>query len=726
MNAIDVYEAAQAAGIDPVTVLSPEEIDELLGMGINVDELDLSVPQVGHYDNLLENEQVDQSKFARLGQDVINWLTNDENDRKDWIDAEKNAIKALGISKDTQTPAFEGATTAIHPLFIESVEQFHNRALLELRPPNGNIVKTEIVGDETPEVQSQAERVQGCMNYLYAKKIPDEFNQTDKMLFRIPLSGSCFRSVYYCQRTKTFNNPSIEPSNFIVPWNAKDLQTTPHYIIRSYESSSVFKRNVASGFYIGEKVKGDPSQEQINEVEQTIKKIEGSAQSSVTADHNYQILKCSCDLELEEGFDYPVPYLVWVEFETQQVIRIQRNWKPDDDQQTRIVRDVHYKCGPGLGFYGYGLYHLYNGVINGCTDMLQTIINAGILDANKRGYRSRDARIPSVNGRPNLDKDGKVPPPGFYEEINSSSEDLAKAFYTIPTSPPSAAIMQALEYLDNRGQSAVGSNGVMTGDETMHNTPVGTILALIEQGTVSFSAAFQRLHNAQTEEFRIMAEVIAENIPDEGYPYALKGNSSMVMASDFDERVDVIPVSSPDAASKSHRIMQANALVEMALKFPGLLDPRWVLEQGLDAMRIDIPDDKWIEQKPDPLTDAKVQELQAKVTLIQAQIDKAAADTANQNMGTISAGVDAGLKVMAAAAAVPVVDELMKSAGFVDHNGAPVTTVPQGSIVAPNMPVQPDMSQQAQPESPQQEAPQTSATVSDIAQQGMDNDNGVS
>jgi hypothetical protein len=172
--------------------------------------------------------------------------------------------------------------------------------------------------------------------------------------------------------------------------------------------------------------------------------------------------------------------------------------------------------------------------------------------------------------------------------------------------------------------------------------------------------------------------------------------------------------------------MQANALVEMALKFPGLLDPRWVLEQGLDAMRIDIPDDKWIEQKPDPLTDAKVAELQAKVTLIQAQIDKAAADTANQNMETISAGVDAGLKVMAAAAAVPVVDELMKSAGFVDHNGAPVTTVPQGAMVDPNMPGQLGPQTGFPPAAPQQEAPQTNATVADMAQQGMDNDNGVS
>ena len=213
---------------------------------------------------------------------------------------------------------------------------------------------------------------------------------------------------------------------------------------------------------------------------------------------NYKILKCSCDLEIEEGYDYPVPYLVWVEYETQTVIRIQRNWKQDDEQQLRIVRDIHYKCGPGLGFYGYGLYHLYNGVINGCTDMLQTIINAGILDANKRGYRTRDARIATVDGRPNLDKSGKVPPPGYFEEVNSSSEELAKAFYTIPTSPPSPAIQSALEYLDNRGQTAVGSNGVMTGDATMHNTPVGTILALIEQGAniiwnMSIEAAYVKL-----------------------------------------------------------------------------------------------------------------------------------------------------------------------------------------------------------------------------------------
>jgi hypothetical protein len=674
MNVTDALEAAKVAGIDPITILTPEEIDQL---GYS-DEPELSLGG-GHYDNLVGSEDIDQSLLGRLGNDVLTWMLDDEGSRTEWVKSEKKSIMAVGISKDSQTPDFVGATTAVHPLYVEAVEQVHNRALTEMRPPNGNIVKTVVIGEETDQTRDQAERVQGFMNYQYTSAMPDEFNEHDKMLFRLPISGSCFKTIYYCERTNTFNAKFIEPSDFIVPWNATDLETAPRYTYRYYETHSSFQRNQASGFYVANKVT-EPSQEIISEVKKGILEIEGSTQSTAHGGYKHQILKCSCDLDLEEGNDYALPYLVWVEYETQEVLRVQRNWKPKDEQRRRIVRDVHYRFAQGLGFYGYGLYHLMNGTIDATTEILKTIINSGILDANPRGYRTREAKLKVVDGRPVLGEDGKLPPPGYYPEVNSTAEELNKAFFTIPSKPPPPTLLAALEYLDKRGQSFAGTSGVLTGDSSMSNTQVGTILALIEQGGVTFSAIYQRMHNAQTQEFRILAEVIAENLSDDGYPYRVAGKESMILASDFDDRVDIVPVSTPDAASKSHRVMQANALAEMINKFPGLVDPKWVLEQVLDAMRINVPDDKWIPQHPSPMLEAQVAKLQAEIRALEGKAQESVANVANKNMQTVFSGVQAGVQVVQQAGMVPVVDELMKTVGFVDHNGAPVTGIAQGAV----------------------------------------------
>jgi len=720
MNALDILEAAQQGGIDPLSVLTPDEIAELEAMGIDLTELDLS-SGVGHYDNLVGNPLVDQQKVSRLGQDVLTWVRDDEAARKPWIDMEKKALKALGISKEAHETEYEGATNATHPLFIEAVEQVHNRALIELRPPNGKIVKTIIMGEEDQGVRSQAERVEGFMNYQYTQAIPDEFNEMDRLLFRLPISGSCFKTIFYCERTKTFHAKFIEPSQFIVPWNATDLETTPRYTQWYYESHSIFQRNQSSGFYIDDDI-SEPSQELISDIKKTIIEIEGSQENSLQGTHQHQIYKCSCDLELEDGYPYALPYMVWVERETQKVVRLQRNWKPDDEQQRRIVRDVHYRYAQGLGFYGYGIYHLLSGCIDANTEILRTIIDGGNISTRGGGFVSREAKL--AVDKLNLNKKSKSPAAGTWQEVDSSPEDLSKAFYPIPTKEPSPALMRALEYLDGRGQSMAGTSGVLTGDKAMSNAPVGTVLALVEQASIQFSAIYSRLHNAQTQEFRILADVVAENIPDEGYPYSMAGKSAVIMASDFDERVDIVPVSTPDAASKSHRIMQANALAEITGKYQGMVDPRWVLEQVLNAMRVTVPEDKWIEQnKSNPLLDAQVAKLEAEVKRLEGLANESVANVANKNVSTVFSGVQAIESVLNAlrlngvdSGIITMIDEILKTAGFVDANKAPFTTfngsdlggqldpngIPQQNT-SPQFPPIPQQPESAMPELPEPE-----------------------
>jgi len=681
ISANEAMKAAQVAGMNPIDVLTPEELDS-----VDLDQL-LSGnmgTEKGHYSNLLNDESIDYD-FNKAAQNIVSWKREDETSRAEWLKQEKEALKALGITKESKEPRYEGATTATHPMFIEAVEQFHNRALIEMRPPNGRIVKTDVVGIEDEMLNQQAERVADFMNYIYVNDMPDEFNEMDKLLFRLPISGSCFKESYYCERTKKYCSVFVEPENLIVPWNATDLETTDRFIRRYYESHATFKRNIASGFYADDETISKSSIEEVGEIRRTALEMEGASANSTADVNQHQILRCYCSLEIEDGYDYPMEYMIWVEFETQKVIRVQRNWKPEDDQQARIVRITHYRYAQGLGFYGLGIYHLLNGSINASTDMLRTIIDASTEASFGGGYVTREAKIPLVKGQVTRGKGGIRPPPRTMTEVDCSPDELSKAFFMPPSKEPSATLFQSLQYVDNRAREMIGSSGVLTGDAGMASMPVGTVLALIEQSSIQFSAIYQRLHNAQTKEFRIVADIISENIPDEGYPYSTKGNDSVIMASDFDERIDVMPVSTPDAASKSHRIMQANALVELSGKFEGLIDPKWVLEQALSAMRIDVPKEAWTQPQqaePDPMQQAELAKLQAdteavqvSTTVKQKELAKVEAETANTiaekantNADTQFSLVQTAAQAVNNASIMPLAAQLGDIAGYVDES----------------------------------------------------------
>ena len=276
-----------------------------------------------------------------------------------------------------------------------------------------------------------------------------------------------------------------------------------------------------------------------------------------------------------------------------------------------------------------------------------------------------------------------------------------------PSKEPSAMLLNAMQYIDSGVNEFSGASGIMSGDAKMANMPVGTVLALIEQGSTQFSAIFQRLHSAQTEEFRILSEVILENMPEDGYPYRTKDGDSFIMASDFDNRIDVIPVSNPEAASKSHRIMKANALTELSSKFEGLLDPKWVATQAFEAMSYDIPAEAWAQPpQPDPMAQAMQQAELEKMQVEtagksidnenkQIEAKQVQAETANTNMDTLFSSVQTGVQVLTNADVIPVAGELNKSAGFVDENEGEITMIPNMQGI-----VTPDIDQNTHPQFP--------------------------
>jgi hypothetical protein len=646
----------------------------------------------GHYQNLLDSDAIDTSKIRGLGLDVITWVRDDESSRATWIEQEKSAMKACGLDREASKPDYEGGTSAVHTALIKAVEQLRSRALVELRPASGNIVKTDIVGLKDENIVMQSNRVADFMNYLYTKGMDNEFNEQDMLLFRIGISGSCFKHVYYCKRTEKFKAVFVKPEDMIVPWNASCMASTERFTHRYFESNATFKRNKTSGYYSGSDIV-KPSSEDVNEVRAVELKSQGTTPNAIADVNQHEILKCHCALEIEDGYDYPMEYIVWVEKQSQEVIRVQRNWKPTDETQQRVVRYAHYKCFSGLGFYGLGFYHLMGGSIDALTDMLRLIIDGSMEASFGGGFMSDEAKIDLVRGQVTKGKDGKRPPPRTFRKIRASPEDLSRAFFVPPSKEPTPMLLSAMQYVDGGVSDFSGINGVLSGDSKAVNMPVGTVLALIEQGSTQFSAVFQRLHSAQTQEFSMLSDVILENIPEEGYPYSTKDGDNYIMASDFDERIDIIPVSNPETASKSHRIMKANALTEMSGKFQGLLEPKWVMTQALEAMNIEAPEEAWAQApQPDPMQQAELEKMQVETQgksidneNKQIEAKNTQADTANKNMDTLFSSVQASAQVAANSELIPIAGELNKSAGFIDENAGEITTIPnmQGIVEAP-------------------------------------------
>lgn len=677
----EIEKAALANGLNVSDLLTPDEMASLSVEDTSVD----------HFDNLLSIPEI-KDKAAGLASDVIRWLDNDEKgDRAKWIEQEKEALAALGLSDESKSERFEGASTAIHPFFIEAVEQIHNRLLTELRPANGNIVKVDIVSEQNPETIAQANRVEKYFNYLYGKEMPDEFGEMDALLFRLVISGSCFKEVMYCQRTNKMRALFIKPEDLIVPWSARDLKTSPRIIHRRYESHSEFQRNVASGYYAASDTT-EAGMETISDIRKIELESEGRKQSNFYETNEHVILKCYCTLDIEDGYDYPMEYIVWIEKHSSQCLRIQRNWRPDDELQERIVNISHYQLLKGLGFYGLGIYHILGSSIKTLNELLRDLIDGGKYASFSGGFRTQDAKLELVKGRGNLGKDGKIPPPGTWREVQSSPEDLKNAFFPMPTKEPSAVLSNMMTYIDSRAKDAAGAGWAMHGDDKLGNMPVGTILALIEQSNTQYSAIFQRVHNAQTIEFNMMARLISDHIPPEGYPY--NAGSGVIMASDFDDRIDILPVSSPDVISKSHRIMQANAIVELATKepFAGLIDPKWLLEQGFNAMRVEVPQDAWVqpqqsEQEQLALEQMRIENENKAVDTESKKMDmkEKQAKLANTNMDTMFSSVQAAAAAVVNKEILPIAGQLNQSAGLVDENGGTIADYPVGLDATPVM-----------------------------------------
>lgn len=537
-------------------------------------------PSMAHGANLAE--YLDDDILGEVASELVAAYEEDLQSRAEWEEAYSKGLDLLGIKYEERTEPFEGASGVTHPLISESVTQFQAQAYKELLPSSGP-VKTQVLGAKTPEVEAQAARVKNFMNYRIMDVMTEYDPGLDQMLFYLPLSGSTFKKVYFDPVRGREVSEFVPAQDLVIPYSAVDLETTPRAThVLKMSGNDVLKMQL-SGAYRKVDLGSNSTSDATNVVKEKIDEIDG--RSKTITDDVRPILEFHADLELEgyedigpdgEPTGLKLPYIVTVDKNTNTVLSIQRNWNPTDPLKRKRQYFVHYKFLPGLGFYGFGLIHMIGGLGRSATSILRQLIDAGTLANLPAGFKAKGIRV--------RDNDSPIQP-GEWREIDAPGMDLRNALVPLPYKEPSATLAQLLGALVDDGRRFIA-----LADQQMTNlnneAPVGTTVALLERGMKVMSAIHKRLHAAQKAEFKLLARVIAENLP-QVYPYAVAGAPSEIMQSDFDDRIDVIPVSDPNIFSMSQRVTLAQTELQLAQSAPEIHNLREAYRRMYQALEVE-------------------------------------------------------------------------------------------------------------------------------------------
>jgi hypothetical protein len=539
------------------------------------DEID-AVPetiQIPFDSNLVDF--LDKSDLGKLASDVLESIDSDKESRSEWEKTYVDGLKYLGMKFDeTRSQPFQGSSGVIHPILAESVTQFQAQAYKELLPAQGP-VKTEIVGARTPEIEMQSQRVANFMNF-YIMNVMQEYDpELDMLLFYLPIAGSAFKKVYYDQSMSRAVSKFIAPEDLIVPYEASDILSAERvtHVIRM--SKNEIRKQQLSGFYADIELKGDSYRVNRSDIEEEIDEIEGQSPSySENRDRTVYEVHTILDLPGYEDVDAEgketglrLPYIVTIDEQSQQVLSIRRNYTEQDVTKQKVNYFVQYKFLPGLGFYGLGLSHMIGGLAKASTSILRQLIDAGTIANLPSGFKARGMRI--------RDEDEPLQP-GEFRDIDTTGGSLKENLIPLPVKEPSSVLMQLLGMLIDSGKRFASIADTNIGDVNQA-MPVGTTVALLERGTKVMSAIHKRLHYAQRIEFQLLAKVFSEYLPPM-YPYQALGGAQEVKQTDFDGRVDVIPVSDPNIFSQSQRITMAQELMQLVQSNPEIHGPKGIYE----------------------------------------------------------------------------------------------------------------------------------------------------
>ena len=590
-------ELANVIPMNPVTVGEEQEatFEVEPDGGVIVDfsstiEMEADEPIKEWYGNLAE--KLEDDELSKIAGDVYHNYDSDKSSRQEWESMFERGFDLLGLKIQEGTEPVEGACTAVHPLLIESAVKFQSKASQELFPSSGP-VKTQILGKSTPEREMQSNRVKNFMNYQLTEQMPEYFDEFERMLFHLPLIGSAFKKVYYDANLKRPVSEFVPIDQFYVSYYASNLRKADRYTHVIYRSPVDLARDVRSGIYADIELPHatNPEPTAFASKMDTILGLSPTMDS----DPQYVLLEQHCFLEIkepnsEEGI--ALPYIVTIEEQSRKVLCIRRNYKPDDNNKERVSHFVHYRFVPGFGFYGFGLMHFLGNLTMSATAAMRSLIDAGQFANLPGGFKAKGVRMVGDNDPIS---------PGEFKEVESTGMDLAKAIVPLPYKEPSQTLFQMLGFVTQAGQKFADSTEQVVSEAASYG-PVGTTMALLEASSKFFSAIHKRLHKAQRDEFKILARIDYEYLPSE-YPYDVPFESRNIFKSDFDGRVDVIPVSDPNIPSNAPRLMIAQMAMQMAQQSPpGMFNLEALSRTILSAAN--MPNLEEIlppKQKPQPL-----------------------------------------------------------------------------------------------------------------------------
>jgi hypothetical protein len=543
-------------------------------------------------------DDMDEGQLAELAGDLLGDFETDLSSRRDWLETYVEGLELLGLRLEDRTEPWPGSCSVYHPLLVETLVKFQSETIMETFPAAGP-VKTKIIGKITPEKEQAAQRVQEDMNYQLTEKMPEYRPEHERMLWGLGLAGNAFKKIYFDPYMDRQAAVYIPAEDMVVPYGASNLETAERVTHVMRKTKNEIKKLQVAGFYRDVDL-GDP----VLVLDEVEKKIAEKMGFSATADERFKLLEMHVDLvmpgdedEDEDGEETGIalPYVVTIEKGTQTILSIRRNWNPDDPAKQKRQHFVHYGYVPGFGFYHLGLVHLIGAFSKSGTMLMRQLVDAGTLSNLPGGFKTRGLRVKG---------DDTPIAPAEFRDVDVPSGTIRDNIMPLPYKEPSQVLMALMNQIIEEGRRFASAADLKVSDMSAQS-PVGTTLAILERSLKIMSAVQARIHYSMKQEFKLLAAIIRDFAPTE-YDYNPDTGSRLARQSDFDN-VEVIPVSDPNAATMSQKVVQYQAVMQMAQANPQIYDLPELNKQMLEVLGIKnigklIPSAE--EQKPkDPVSE---------------------------------------------------------------------------------------------------------------------------
>jgi hypothetical protein len=567
--------------------LIPEDslVTELEDGGIEIDfdpSADDEMPDVGFDGNLAE--VIDDDELQTLAVDLVGKFDSDKNSRSDWEETYEQGLDQLGLEIEERTTPWSGACGVFHPMLSEAVVRFQSQTIQEIMPAKGP-VKTQCWGLQTKDRMDQARRVQDYMNYQLLEVMTEYRSETEKLLFSLPLAGSAFRKIYYDPSLGRPTSMFVPAEDFVVAFNEADLEQSERYTHVMNRSTNQIRKLQVSGFYRDVElttgyIEDNPITDKFNDI--------GGVSPSGDTEDRHQLLEMHVDVDLpgfEDADGIALPYVVTIDKASDTILSIYRNWDEDDENKVKKQHFVHYGYVPGIGFYNLGLIHMIGGLAKSATSLLRQLVDAGTLSNLPGGLKTRGLRIKG---------DDTPIMPGEFRDVDVPGGVIRDNITFLPYKEPSSVLYQLLGNIVEEGRRFASMADLKVADMNQE-APVGTTLAIMERAMKVQSAIQARIHASLKQEYKILARIIADfTSPD--YPYETDAGEG-IKAEDFDDRIDVVPVSDPNASTMAQRIMQYQAALQLAQQAPNMYDLPLLHRQMMEL--IGIPNADKVVPMPD-------------------------------------------------------------------------------------------------------------------------------